>query len=178
MPTLVHKMSRAQFLSRNKIRFSKWSPEKNLGVKRIELSEGEKFLLIFSVFRKHIREEIAVIHESGGSENGNNKRQTVEFPSFHEVRVDLPSLIGRSLVDSINVRSQGDYCRVYVNCITGMKGEVGFNHWKGPYEDLVNWAMMKNWKKAIHRKIDGRESLELRNFCDEYSTKIFFNIKK
>lgn len=148
--------------------------------KRIKLHNGKEFVLIFNVSSRHIPDGVSVIPESGGGKpivKQKNETEILEM-EIRNAKIDLPSLASRVSVESINVRSKGEYCRVYVNCTAGMGVDVGFNYWAGPYERFVKWALMKTWEKVFQRDSDGRMSLELRNFADASSVKakIFFQL--
>lgn len=144
----------------------------------VYIPDKSKFVLIFHCQRNSIPKGVQVI-PAGWNNTAGSKKGTQEITSFSKVQVDLEGLMVRCSVDSIDVQSFGDYCRVYVNCTTGIGADVGFNTWAGgPYEKFVRFALMNTWKRADLKIRSNKTTLEMKYMTkDERTTKIRFAIK-
>ncbi len=148
----------------------------------VKLLNGAEFVVIFSLPRLYVPNDIQVIPASGGNSCCTKKspEKASEGDRFNNAKIDTSGLMSRCSVDSINVRSNANFCHVYVNCTAGTNSSnVGFNHWSGPYEDFVRKALSKTWRKVIKKEKDGRISIELREkvSSDNASTTILFAVE-
>ncbi|MCR4334037.1 MAG: hypothetical protein NUV60_03460 [Patescibacteria group bacterium] len=131
----------------------------------VEFKDGVQFVLIFSCPRTFVPEGIQTPPADGG--NGVTAGSAEEGLRFSKAKVDLGGLLARCTVDSINVREQKGYCRVYVNCTIAANGD-GFGPWKGSYERFVRRELARVWKRAVAKlHPDGKTSLELRDICKD-----------
>lgn len=139
-------------------------PAKKLASELVRVADGAKFVLIFSCPASFVPEGIQTPPAGGGGNGGQSEKGGDEDARrFRQVMLDLDGLMGRCLVDSINVREQQGFCRVYVNCTIGVGTERGFHFWHGAYEKFVRKELGRFWKSAVLKShLDGRTSLEVK----------------
>lgn len=148
----------------------------------VKMRDGSKFVVIFSLPRRHIPDGLQVLHMSGGTATYAPPRdETPQDVRFSKADIDLDGLMQRVSVDVINVcQGERNFCRVYVNCTVGVGGKhQGFNAWKGPYEDFVRENVGQVWSRAIVKHAADKTSFELRKpVKDAAETKVRFAIER
>lgn len=155
------------------------SPKKNL----VGLKPGAEFVIMFECAHKDVPKDVQILPLSGGRSNGGQQENTdIEETRFSTARVDIDGLMERVSVQSINVKRRGGYITTFVNCIVGRSERVGFDTWKGVYEQFVRTAMAQTWHRAIAKTestvSSDRITLTLRKpVAKMHETKIRFAIK-
>lgn len=178
MPTLAKRLSKIQ-ASRRRVyhQLGGMTAQKPLpNVEYVKLRSGEKFVLIFNVFRTQIPNGVKFDPESDGI-FVNNKLQAVEVACFSNAKIDLDSLLSRCSVGNISVRSKGSYCSVHLNCILGMSSKPRTGNLDDPHRRFIDWALSRTWGRVFQRSTGGSISLEFRNFTTaEPRSEIFFQL--
>lgn len=131
----------------------------------VKLKDGAKFVIIFSLPRRKVPQELQVLRQCGGQPvavaDGELTPQDVRFS---KADVDLDGLMQRVSVDVINIcQGERNFCRVYVNCTVGVGGKFqGFGPWTGEYEQFVRKNVEQVWSRAILKVGNDKTSFELR----------------